>query len=63
MQAHLCSPLGVSKQLKLSNANERVGNTAIIMVIVRRVARISPSIVITVCFNLTANETIVPLDG
>jgi hypothetical protein len=47
MQAHLCSPLGVSKQLKLSSANERDGNTAIMMVNVRRVARMSPSLVIT----------------
>jgi hypothetical protein len=39
--------LGVSKQLKLSSANEREGNTAIMMVTVRRVARISPSLVIT----------------
>ena len=68
MQAHLCSPLGVSKQLKLSSANEREGNTAIMMVTVRRVARISPSLVITpshrfywcVCFNLTANATVSP---
>jgi hypothetical protein len=37
----------VSKQLKLSSANERDGNTAIMMVTVRRVARISPSLVIT----------------
>jgi hypothetical protein len=37
----------VSKQLKLSSANEREGNTAIMMVTVRRVPRISPALVIT----------------
>jgi hypothetical protein len=47
MQAHLCSPLGVSKQSKFYRANERGGNAAIMMVTVRRVARISPSIIIT----------------
>jgi hypothetical protein len=41
MQAHLCSPLGVSKRLKLSRAKERGGNPAITMVRVRRVARIA----------------------
>jgi len=43
MQAHLCSPLGVSKQVKFSCAIERDGIKVRMIDSVRRVARISPS--------------------